>query len=236
MGKLLSRIMANKDSLCIIHYACTDVTKTPVKIPCIVVGDYATRNTQTFSILDENDEKNVLQNFYRYIQDSPNKICIGWNFKDVIYGLPVIARRYRELFATLPDIIIEDIIDLDDTIEEIHGKRYVDHGAKGKMFNLFELNAISTLNFLKGIDEAKYCEQDNIRPVEISTNVKVRGILDVLDLLIEDRLKTTQTINRCSRIRQKIFEFKNSTLFWIIIIIAAILTIVGFVMYTLGGI
>lgn len=235
MGSLQSRLQANKDNLCIVHYACTDIRKLPVQIPCIIVADYVTRDIRTFSTIDLGDEKSVLTEFYRYLQDYPSRIVVGWNLKDTIFGLPVIERRYTEVVGGTPlEIKRENVIDLDDTIEEVHGKLYVDHGPKGKMHNLLSLNGISTLTFMHGKDEAKCCGSGDIRSVELSTSCKVRGIMDVLDLFLDGRLRTTRTIARWSKMRQMVHKIMNSTIFWVIVVVGAFVGLAVGILSLLG--
>lgn len=229
MNNQLSYLRANKDRICLIHYACTDVSKIPIKIPCIVIAEYSKRIVKVFSVIEKKEEKAVLHDFYEYVSHNPNNIYAGWNFKDVTYGLPVIERRYTELFGKKPPGI-SLVFDLDDVIEELYGKLYVEHGRFGKMHNLFTLNEISTLNFLSGKKEAELCEKGDIRAVERSTACKVHGMIGVLDLLLNRRLKTAKTPVKWSYLRNAVHKAKNSTVSWMIPIIAAILTIISFLL------
>jgi len=230
MSNQLSYLRTNKDRISLLHYASTDVSKHPIKIPCVGIAEYSNRTVKVFSVVDKKDEKTALQDFYDYVSHNPNNIYVGWNFKDVTYGLPVIERRYTELFGRKPPEI-SSVFDLDDVIEELYGKLYVEHGRFGKMYTLFTLNEISTLNFLGGKKEAELCEKNDIRPVERSTACKVHGMIGVLDLLINGRLKTTRTLIKCSKLRSAVHKIKDSTFFWIITIIATILTIMGFLIW-----
>jgi hypothetical protein len=168
--------------------------------------------------------------FYEYVSHNPNNIYAGWNFKDVTYGLPVIERRYTELFEKKPSGI-SLVFDLDDVIEELYGKSYVEHGRFGKMHNLFTLNEISTLNFLSGKNEAELCEKGDIRAVERSTACKVHGMIGVLDLLIDGRLTITKTPIRWSKLRSTVHKAKDSTVFRIITIIATFLAFIRFLVW-----
>lgn len=230
MNNQLSYLRTNKDRICLIHYACTDVSKLPIKIPCIVILEYGNRTLKIFSEIEKKDEKIVLQSFYEYVSHSPNNIYVGWNFKDITYGLPVIERRYTELFGRKsPEI--SSVFDLDDVIERCYGKLYVEHGRFGKMHSLFTLNNISTLNFLSGKNEAELCEKNNVRAVERSTTCKVHGMMGVLDLLLDGRLKITKSPVKWSKLRTTIYRAKNSTVFWVITIIATILTVISFLIW-----
>jgi len=230
MSNQLLYLRTNKERICLIHYACTDISKLPIKIPCIAIAEYNSRTVKVFSVVEKKDEKTVLHDFYDYVTHNPNNSYVGWNFKDVTYGLPVIERRYAELFGRKPPEI-SSVFDLDDVIEELYGKLYVDHGRFGKMYNLFSLNDISTLNFLSGKKEAVLCEKSDIRAVERSTACKVHGMMGVLDLLIDGRLKTTRTLVKWSKLQKAVHKAKNSTIFWIVTIIATVLTIISFLIY-----
>jgi len=224
MDEQLSYLCDNKENIVLLHYACTDVSKHPIKVPCIVMAEYNNRNTQVFSTLDGN-ENTVLREFYNYVGRNPNKIYVGWNFKGVTYGPQILERRYKELFGKNPPKI-NFVFDLDDVIEAIYGKLYVDHGDNGKMYNLFTLNDISTLDFLGGMKEAELCEKNDIRPVERSTDRKVRGMMNVLDFLISGDLKTTRTI-KYNKLQKIINNFEKSPIYRIGQIVAIIITIIS---------
>jgi len=225
MDNQLSHLCDNQDNIVLLHYACTDVSKYPIMIPCIVLAEYNNRNTHVFSALD-GDEKTVIQEFYKYVERNPNRTYVGWNFKGVTYGPQILERRYKELFGTKPPKI-NFVFDLDDVIEAEYGKLYVDHGDKGKMYNLFTLNDISTLDFLGGMKEAELCEKNDIRPVERSTDRKVRGMMNVLDFLIRGDLKTTRTPIKNRKLQKIINNFEKSSIYRIGQIVAIIITIIS---------
>ncbi|MDF0593568.1 hypothetical protein P0O24_08235 [Methanotrichaceae archaeon M04Ac] len=192
-----------------------------------MISEYNNRNTQVFSALD-GDEETVLLGFYNYVQRNPNRTYVGWNFKGVTYGPQILERRYQELFGKKPPRI-NSVLDLDDVIESEYGKLYVDHGDKGKMYNLFTLNDISTLDFLGGMKEAELCEKNDIRPVEQSTDRKVRGMMNILDFLINRNLKTTRKTIKHHMLQTKIHNIENSSwyrLAAIVVVLIAVITAV----------
>lgn len=229
MDNQLSYLCDNQDNIVLLHYACTDVSKYPIMIPCIVLAEYNNRNTHVFSALD-GDEKTVLLEFYKYVERNPNRTYVGWNFKGVTYGPLILERRYKELFGTKPPKL-NFVIDLDDVIEAEYGKLYVDHGDKGKMYNLFILNDISTLDLLDGMKEAELSEKNEIRPVERSTDRKVRGMMNILDFLISRNLKTTRTSIKNSSLKTTIHNIETSLIYRLIAIAVVIITIIHFIFF-----
>ncbi len=221
-----------RNRIVVIHYACSSFAKVPIKISCIVAKEFVTRNTIAFSRADGISEKELLSRFYAYVQRSPEKIYVGWNMKDTTYGLPALKRRYRELFRKEP-LKIRHVVDLDDVIKEEYGRSYVDHGPHGKLFSLMTLNGISTLGFRSGKEEAELYKIKKYHEIERSTNCKVHGIANILDLFLKSKLKTQ--IGVPMTIRRKLKAFANkiveSTVAKIILLISAILAIILFVMY-----
>jgi len=210
----------------VIHYACTDIKKEEVQITCISVGDYKTKNTDTFSRRGFS-EKELLSKFFEFIKSKSNICITGWNLKDITYGFPVLQRRYRELNGEDIQIKFQNI-DIDDMIEQEYGKEYVPHKPSGKMFNLFGVNRISRQYFLPGKDEAEKGEAGEYRPIELSSNTKVRGFMDVLDLIIDNRLMTTNSIK--SKIHRLIDKILDSTFYKAIGLFLTALTL-GFSAY-----
>ena len=222
MANQLSDLQANKNRICLIHYACTDISKMPIKIPCIAVAEYANRKLRVFAEMEGKNEEDVLREFYDFVVHNFNYIYVGWNFKGVTYGLPVIERRYKELFKKKPSEI-NLVFDLDDILEQVYGRQYVDHGTFGKLHNLLTLNDISTKNFIDGKTEAELCKKNDLRPVERSTESKVHGMVGILDLLFSGKLKTSKQ----SKVRKLIYKIENSTIYKLACIIAVIITILG---------
>ncbi|MGA9188301.1 MAG: 3'-5' exonuclease [Methanosarcina sp.] len=88
-----------KDKMCIIHYACSDFSKIPIKISVITLLEFKTQKFYTFSILESN-EKEMLEEFYEYIRNHTDNIFVGWNLKNDTYGLQVIERRYKQVIGS----------------------------------------------------------------------------------------------------------------------------------------
>lgn len=176
-----------RNRIVVVHYACSSFTKSPLEISCIAIKEFVTKKTDTFA-RSELSEKELLSRFYAYVEKNSEKIYVGWNFKDTTYGLPVLERRYRDLFGSDPPKIREDV-DLDGVIKEEYGGHYVDDGRFGKLWSLMALNGISMEFFRPGKEEARLYVEKKFPEIEKSTNCKVRGIANILDLFLNSKLK-----------------------------------------------
>ncbi len=228
-----NQLRSKLDEVFIIHYACSSYHEKLVKISCIAVEEAKPNGkTHTYS-RSEYSEKVVLEKFYYSIKMNQEAIYVGWDFRDTTYGLPVLEKRYRQLFKKRPPEI-RDLKNLKSMIEEEYGA--LDHGSRGKLHHLMELNGISADNFIQGEDEAKYFKEKKFREIEMSTNRKVHGITAILRLYLESKLKTQ--IGVPMTIWRKLKTFVNkiveSTVAKIILLISAILAIIYFVMYLWG--
>ena len=225
----------SKNKIVAIHYACSDVARTPGEISCIVVKEFVTKKTMAFSRADDISEKELLSRFYAYIQRDFERIYVGWNMKNTTFGFPALERRYKKLFKEEPPKP-RYIVDLDEVIKKEYGRAYVNHGPHGKLFNLMRLNGITILCFRPGKEEAELYDDKKFFEIERSTNCKVHGIAEILDLYLRSELKTQAGVpmiikRKLDVIINKIYE---SPLVKIILIIAAILTIMLFLIYFWG--
>lgn len=192
MSSNLETLRRAKNKICILHYSSSYMKKHPVKISAITLLDYDNDESRTYSLTSKT-EKEILSDFFDYVQNHPNKIYVGWNLKDISYGTQVLERRYKELEGKEPPII-KNVFDLDGIIEERYGKEYVDHEPQGKLYNLLNLNNISCISFLSGKVEAEFYEKNEFRKIEMSNSCKVAGIKKLLELLFDNKLETNATL------------------------------------------
>ncbi|MCH8915737.1 MAG: hypothetical protein IIA82_07855 [Thaumarchaeota archaeon] len=85
--KTLEELKKSQNSMLILHYACTDVTKSPVIITSISIKDYSTGQTSSFSFDEFDNEKNILSEFVKHMKKYQNNIIVTWNQKSSTYGI-----------------------------------------------------------------------------------------------------------------------------------------------------
>lgn len=228
MNPSLEFLKRNKHTICVLHYSSSYITKHPVKISSITFSEYGSNEMITYSMASKT-EKEILCDFFEYIQNNKDKIYVGWNLKDITYGTQVLERRYKELVGEEPPKI-RNVFDLDGIIEERYGKEYIEHEPQGKLLNLLNLNNISCNSFLEGKVEAELYEKNEFREIEMSNSCKVRGIKRILELVFDNKLKTN--INFLWKAAYKI---DNSPFLKCIIslitIISFILTVISFLRF-----
>jgi DNA polymerase elongation subunit (family B) len=209
-----------KDKICILHYACSDFSKIPIKISVITLLEFKTKKFYTFSILESN-EKEMLEEFYEYIRTHNDNVFVGWNLKNDTYGLQVIERRYKQVTGSEVPIRLEHVFDLDSIFQKKYGSCYVSHGIFGKMYSLFALNGVNLEYFIEGKREAELFDKEEIRKIEMSNICKVQGINNVLELSFANKLKIENGL------KYKVQYFiDNSLSIKIIMIVAALLGVI----------
>ncbi len=192
-SNLGKQIKKAPQSVRIMHYACSDINSNPVEISCVSIMDYSNLNTVTYS-RSNLTESQLLQQFLSDLQSNVNKTYVGWNMKDSTYGLPVIYRRATQLLETTQFPLDPSAVkDLDGLFDSKYGKGYCENLKLGKMA---QFNNIQMLNFLSGAEEATLAAAREFRPIEISTNRKVRIIGELLSLYIRKKLGVPHVSNR----------------------------------------
>lgn len=192
MSSNLETLKRIKNKICFLHYSSSDMKKHPVKISAITLSEYGHDEAITYSRASKTEEE-ILSAFFKYIEDNPDKIYVGWNLKNISYGTQVLERRYKELLGKEPPII-KNVFDLDGIIEERYGKKYIGHEPQGKLYNLLSLNNVSCIYFLQGKTEAELYEKNDFREIEMSNSCKVLGIKKILELIFDNKLKTNASL------------------------------------------
>lgn len=188
--KTLAELKKSQNNILILHYACTDITKSPVTISSISIKDFSARQVLSFSFDEYGNEKNLLSEFIKQIKKYQNHLIVTWNQKDSTYGIQQIQRRCKDLGITKNfPIDLEQISDLDDLFTEKYGRNYVDNP---KLRCLAEVNGITLNHFVDGIDEIRLFEEKQYKKIENSTNRKVNVIMDYLSSEFDDRLKISK--------------------------------------------
>lgn len=197
-----------------------------MKICCISILDYNSKQTITFSLREFSSETEILKGFLNFVKQNQDKFYLGWNLKDSTYGIQVIQNRINQLIGDekIP-IDNNDIYDLDNILEKKFGFNYVSHP---KLYNLAKLNNLTIIDFINGSEECKLFEYSEFRKIEQSTNRKVRIISNLLTLLFANNLRVEK-----QSILSKFRDLISNPYFQLIIAITGILlTIVGIIIST----
>lgn len=207
--KLLSEVTANANHIVVIHYSCESFYDRPdgtsPRITSIAVRNLATGQTSSFSIhqvaerchvLDEieehyNDlENEMLTDFYNYVRSHIGYKWLHWNMRDVNYGFPAIAHRYKVLGGDPVEVPESSLIDLSRALVAIYGIGYIGHP---RLTQLVEKNKISNMDFLTGEDEARAFENKEYVKLHLSTLRKVDILANIAERADSGVLKTNNT-------------------------------------------
>lgn len=202
----LSEIDRNPENYLIIHYSCEsfyDITdgRTP-RITSIAVYSYNTAQTESFSIhktaekkhisiaeieLKYDDlEKNMLNEYFRFVKEHRNMKWLHWNMRDINYGFKAIEHRFEVLGGN--PIIIDDSnkIDLSRLFIQCYGVNYIGHP---RLEMLLDYNGIKAKDFLRGADEAEAFKNKEYIKLHRSTLRKVDVLSNILNRAIDKKLK-----------------------------------------------
>ena len=204
------------------HYASSDLSKSPIKICCISIQSFVSKQATTFSLVNYSSEKDLLKDFLKFAIQNQGKSYITWNMKDSTFGIQVIQKRINQLVGD-KKIPIDDneIFDMDEILQKKYGLNYVSHP---KLKNLAKLNDMTMLGFINGARESELFERSDYRSIEQSTNRKVRIISNLTELLFENKLKV-ENRTPLSYFKEFIYNPIIQVLLGIISILLAILGI-----------
>jgi hypothetical protein len=243
--RLLSDAMADAGHVVVIHYSCESFYDRPdgtsPRITSIAVRNLATGQTSSFSIhqvaerchvLDQieghyNDlEKEMLDDFYSYVHGHGGYKWLHWNMRDVNYGFPAIAHRYKVLGGNPIEIPETFLIDLNRLLIAIYGIGYIGHP---RLTELVEKNKISNKDFLTGADEAKAFENKEYVKLHFSTLRKVDILANIAERTDRGDLKTNSTWRDYWGLFPQIVGdwFKEN---WVASLLLGISAIVGFIL------
>ncbi|MBM7846663.1 hypothetical protein [Herpetosiphon giganteus] len=237
----INRIKSDISKVLIIHYSCESFYDRPAgyspRISSIAIKNFSSRQTHSFSIhriaefekvsKDEIEEhydtleRKMLDEFFIFIKNNKENIYVHWNMRDENYGFQAIYRRYKFLGGK-PIIISENqLIDLSHTLINIYGSDYIGHP---RIEKLIEKNKISKKNFLTGQQEADAFKDKEYNKLHLSTLYKVDLFANILVKYFEGKLKTNN-----SSLLFKAKELRETPIFQVLEIIAAIGGVVGFI-------
>lgn len=129
----------------------------------------------TESDLDE-IEKQMLDEFSRYVQSHLNYIWIHWNMRSASYGFQAISNRYRILGGSEINVPDTNKIDLPEIFGKLFTYSFEAHKPNGQLLNLANRNRISVRDALPGADEAQAFDNKEYLKLHMSTMRKVEII------------------------------------------------------------
>ena len=207
----LAKVRRHPDRCLIIHYACQslydDREGLSPSVSNIVVKNFANDQTVSFAAhliaeklhipkvdisqrFDEIEAK-LLEEFYSFVQSHIGDMWIHWNMVNMHFGFEMLAHRYYILSGkNAPAIDIDNRVNLAGMLYGIYGENYV---GVPHMQKLMELNGGVRRDFVLGKDEVDLFQQQEFARLHASTVSKVRFFSDILEMMIDKRLKTNSS-------------------------------------------
>ncbi len=182
----------------IVHYGCSDFNSNGHKIYWIGAISHTPNKTYFF---ENRNEIEIIEKFYKYIQDNKEKTFIHWSMNSPKFGFRAIENRYFDLtnIDLKPNIEInlkpKYEIDLSEYLKNKYGINYIER-QNGRLNNLAVLNGFSGL-------------QSDVEVININdaTN-RLELIFSIVQAEIQGNLKTNcisntppQQINNVTEIR-----------------------------------
>lgn len=204
MKRLIRSVDANRKNAFVIHYSCANFKKN--SFPQIVSiatrkldnGDvkdfcikcYAEKGRIDLSKEYESAETLMLKDFMKFLKEHKHCVFVHWNMRGGSYGFETIFKRLALLTNKKTQNLEIDKLDLASALIDIYGDSYIEDGEKGKLLELAELNQLSTLDALKGKEEAEAFIKGEYNKIKQSTLRKVDCITDIFDKTAKGKLKT----------------------------------------------
>lgn len=207
----LASILESPKTAVIIHYSCESfydrIDGSSPRITSIAVRNYATGQTASFSIHQmaeregagpdtlETDydrlEKQMLKEFYEYVDVHKNCKWVHWNMRDVNFGFAAIAHRAKVLKVRPVEIAESNLCDFARLLIDLFSPTYAGHP---RLKNLICLNKISDKDFLSGAEEAKAFTEKRYVALHQSTLRKVDVMANIIQRTACGNLKTNATL------------------------------------------
>jgi hypothetical protein len=236
----LNRIKANSSKCLAIHYACQSLYDNKEglspRIADIVVKSFTNDQTVSFAVhitaeqlrinrddIDANFDKieaQMLEDFFSFVRDHRDSLWLHWNMINIQYGFETIAHRYTvQTGKAAPTIDIDNRINIADMLVGLYGADYV---PLPHIEKLMALNGGVRNDFVSGVDEVKLFKEKEYLRLHASTVRKVRFFCEVIELVIDRRLRTSRK-NFYIRFESALDSVAAKTL----AIFAALITIAG---------
>ncbi len=206
----LDNLLDHPENVYAIHYSCEgffDIKdgRSP-RITSIAVANLHTKQTTSFSIhkmaelesyniaaIDEHYdelEKKMLDEFYEFARGHSNVKWLHWNMRDINYGFPAIAHRYKVLKGAPVQIQDSRRFDLARMLQAIYGPSYIGHP---RLKSLVDRNKVTDRSFLSGQQEADAFTKGDYIALHQSTLRKVGIIATIAEMAWNDTLQTNAT-------------------------------------------
>jgi len=203
---MLDDLFQRPDTTLIIHYSCESFydwqRKSSPRITSVAVRRLDSGQTNSFSIhqvaernakleaIDsdyDNLERQMLQEFYDFVNEHKEYRWLHWNMRDINYGFSALEHRFRVLGGKPTIIADNQKFDLARILIDIYGIGYTGHP---RFQTLLEKNRITPLNFMTGAEEAAAFEAKNYVGLHQSTLRKVDMIANIAGRAHDRNLKT----------------------------------------------
>jgi hypothetical protein len=204
---MLQKLWEHPENALVIHYSCESFADRPQgrspRVTSIAVRNLATAHTVSFSIhqmaesrrissdkiVERYDEleRGMLKEFYDFVSKHSTQTWVHWNMRDINFGFPALAHRYKVLGGVPTEIPHERLFDVSRVLVMKYGVGYMKHP---RLENLINHNDITMLNFLSGAEEAEAFEKREYYKLHQSTLRKVDNIANIVERAVADGLKT----------------------------------------------
>lgn len=206
----LAELMSKADQVIVIHYSCESFYDRPdgssPRITSIAVRNLESGQTTSFSIHQVAERKRysasdleqhydqlerlMLDEFYDYVRRHGSHTWLHWNMRDINYGFPAIAHRYKVLEGHPEEISESKLVDLSRLFIAIYGVAYIQHP---RLPSLVEKNLITHRDFLDGRAEADAFINKQYVKLHQSTLRKVDVFANVVERAADGSLKTNSS-------------------------------------------
>lgn len=203
----LVELMSEANQVIVIHYSCESfydrLDGSSPRITSIAVRNLKSSQTTSFSIHQTAERKGysaddlekhydqlerlMLDEFYDYVNRHRSYTWLHWNMRDINYGFPAIAHRYKVLQGKPEEISESRLVDLSRLLVSIYGDDYIEHP---RLPSLVAKNSITHRDFLNGKAEAEAFENKQYVKLHQSTLRKVDVLSTIVERAADGSLKT----------------------------------------------
>ena len=205
--KRLDELSNNEEHVLVIHYSCESFYDRPEgqtpRVTSIAIRNYASGQTESFSIhkiaelngvafsdIDaeyDSLEKEMLEEFFQFMQEHRTYDWVHWNMRDINYGFPALEHRFKVLKGEPVELDESKMFDLSRALVSIFGNKYMGHP---RLIKLIEENHITNRDLLDGPGEAAAFEEKEFVKLHQSTLRKVDVLANIMGRVIDGSLKT----------------------------------------------
>lgn len=204
--QMLKEIEKNKKDYLVVHYASESFYNLEGKSPritSIAVHNPKYGQSELFAIYKSAEkmgvefsniiteynkiEKAMLEDYFKYVESNKDKIWLHWNMRDSIFGFKAIEHRLTVLGGTPFSLSDSNQVNIATLLKKLYGPDYI---GNPRMVKIMEKNDITPKNFMSGKEEATAFENERFYDLSMSTISKVMMFSHLIDLAIDNTLKT----------------------------------------------